>query len=80
MMNKLLASIRNNPKDVRMGDACKAAEMLGFVNKRSKSGHRAYTRTKEPVGLNFQDRGDGKIPTYQARQLVAMIDKYGQEQ
>jgi hypothetical protein len=26
--------------------------------------------------LNFQDRGDGKIPTYQAKQLIAMLDKY----
>ena len=30
----------------------------------------------EPVQLNFQDR-DGYIPSYQAHQLVRMIEKYG---
>jgi len=29
--------------------------------------------------LNFQNR-DGRIPPYQARQLIAMIEKYGEEQ
>lgn len=33
-------------------------------------------RTGEPVGLNFQNR-DGFIPPCQARQLIAMIEKYG---
>ena len=37
--------------------------------------HRSYARTGEPVGLNFQNRG-GNVPPYQARQLVAMMDKY----
>jgi hypothetical protein len=73
---KLLAAIRNNPKGVRFDDACKVAVWLGFVHKGGKGRHRAYSRTGEPVGLNFQDRGDGKIPTYQARQLIAMMDKY----
>ncbi len=35
----------------------------------------APTKTGEPIGLNFQNRG-GKIPRYQAEQLIAMIDKY----
>jgi len=30
------------------------------------------------VALNFQDR-KGKVPAYQAEQLIAMIDKYGDE-
>jgi hypothetical protein len=28
------------------------------------------------VGLNFQDCGGGKIPIYQAKQLIQMIEKY----
>jgi hypothetical protein len=78
MNKKLLAAIRNNPKDVRFADACRVAEWLGFVHKGGKGSHRAYSRTGELVGLNFQDR-DGKIPAYQARQLIAMMDKYGKE-
>lgn len=78
MNKKLLAAIRNNPKDVRFVDACRVAEWLGFVHKGGKGSHRAYSRTGERVGLNFQNR-DGKIPVYQARQLIAMIDKYGKK-
>ena len=76
---KLLANIRNNPKDVSFDDACKIAERLGFTGK-SKSGgsHFAYSRPGEATGLNFQDRG-GKIPPYQARQLIDMINKYEDE-
>ena len=34
-----------------------------------------FQRPGEPISLNFQDR-DGKIKPYQAKQLIAMIDKY----
>jgi hypothetical protein len=74
--DKLIASIRANPKDVRFDDACKVAEDLGFVHKSGGTGsHRSYSRTGEPTGLNFQNR-QGKIAAYQARQLIDMIDKY----
>lgn len=74
---KLFATIRANPKAVRFTDACKAAELLGFTHKGGKGSHRAFARTGEPVGLNFQNR-NGCIPPYQARQLLAMMDKYGE--
>jgi hypothetical protein len=73
---KLLASIAANPLQVRFSDACKAAQLLGFVHKGGKGSHRAFARSDEPIGLNFQNR-DGFIPPYQARQLLAMIEKYG---
>jgi hypothetical protein len=75
---KLRADIRNNPKDVRFDDACKAAEMLGFRHVSGRGNHRVYARTHEPVGLNFQNR-KGRIKPYQARQLIEMIDKYEDE-
>jgi hypothetical protein len=37
--------------------------------------HTALSRPGEPTALNFQNR-KGKIPSYQAHQLIAMIDKY----
>jgi hypothetical protein len=78
-IDKLLQAIRNNPKDVRFDDACKIAELLGFVGKGGKAtSHRAFSKTGEPVGLNFQNC-QGKIPAYQARQLIAMIDRYEDE-
>ncbi|WP_284319676.1 hypothetical protein [Dyella acidisoli] len=75
---KLLASILANPKQVRFNDACRAAEILGFIHSGGTGSHRAFARAGEPVGLNFQNRG-GFIPPYQARQLGAMIEKYGEK-
>jgi hypothetical protein len=77
--DKLIEQIQNNPRDVRFDDACRVAQMLGFVHSGGKGRHRAYTRPGEPAGLNFQDN-KGKIPTYQAKQLIAMIEKYMSEQ
>ena len=72
---KLLAAIRNNPKDVRFTDACKAAEAIGFARAGGKGSHVAYARAGEPTILNFQNR-NGYVPPYQARQLIEMLDKY----
>ena len=76
---KLIAAVRNNPNDVRFDDACKIARWLGFVHEgRGKGPHRAFSRTGEATLLNFQNRG-GRIPRYQADQLIEMIDKYESE-
>jgi hypothetical protein len=77
--SKLIAAIRNNPKNVRFDDACKVAEWLGFVGKGGGGSHNAYSRPGEPVGLNFQNH-HGNIPAYQARQLIEIIDKYYEDE
>lgn len=76
---KLLAAILDNCKAVRFSDACKAAEILGFVHKGGQGSHRAFARPGEPELLNFQNR-NGTIPPYQARQLITMIERYGNAQ
>jgi predicted RNA binding protein YcfA (HicA-like mRNA interferase family) len=76
--DKLLAGILENPQRVRFDDACRVARSLGFVHEGGRGSHRVFKRPGEPTQLNFQDR-DGFIPPYQARQLVAMIEKYGAE-
>jgi len=73
---KLFKAIVANPRAVRFADACTAAEALGFVHKGGAGSHRAFARPGEPTLLNFQNR-DGYVPPYQARQLIAMIEKYG---
>jgi hypothetical protein len=78
--DKLLAAIRNNPKDVRFADACKVAGWLGFGSKGGKGAHWAFGRPGERTILNFQSHKGGKIPPYQARQLIEMMDKYAPEQ
>jgi len=75
---KLLASILANTKTVRYEEACKLAILLGFHHKGGKGSHRVFKRTGELVQLNFQNRGE-YIPPYQARQLVEMIEKYGEQ-
>jgi hypothetical protein len=72
---KLVDAIRNNPQDVRFDDACKVAEDIGFVHKGGQGSHRAFAKSGEPAQLNFQNK-NGKIPTYQAKQLIAMLDKH----
>jgi len=73
---KLLAAIRANPRAVRFDDACKAAELIGFVFHGGEGSHRVYKREDELMILNFQNR-KGFIAEYQAKQLIQMMDKYG---
>ena len=72
---KLLNAVLNNPRDVRFEDACKIARLLGFTGESGAGSHHAFARPGESTQLNFQSR-EGKIPTYQGKQLVAMIEKY----
>ncbi len=74
---KLLSAIQTHLSQVRFTDACKAAELLGFVQKGGAGSHCTFAKADEPVLLNFQNR-NGFIPSYQARQLALMIDKYGE--
>ncbi len=74
---KLPAMIRQNPKAVRFDDACKVADWLGFIHNGGQGSHRVFKRPDEPMQLNFQNC-NGFIPPYQARQLIAMLDKYGE--
>jgi hypothetical protein len=59
-------------------NACKVAKWLGFIGKGGDGSHNAYSRPGEPEGLNFQNL-NGKIPPYQARQLIVMINRYEDE-
>ena len=72
---KLPTMIRQNPKAVRFDDACKVAGWLGFIHNGGQGSHRVFKRLGEPMQLNFQNC-NGVIPPYQARQLIAMLDKY----
>lgn len=77
-IEKLFAGIIANPKGVRFADACSAAVALGFVHKGGSGSHHAYARPCDAALLNFQNR-NGYIPPYQARQLIGMIEKYGDQ-
>lgn len=55
------------------------AERIGFSPRGGRGSHCTYGREGEPLLLNFQNRG-GFIKPYQARQLLAMVEKYGRDQ
>ena len=74
--SKLLRAVAENPEAVRFVSACKIAEVLGFIHKGGAGSHHAFARPGVLQLLNFQNRR-GYIPPYQARQLIAMIAKYG---
>ena len=73
---KLFEHLCKNPKSVQFREACRAAKLLGFTIEAGRGSHRVFKMTGEPAQLNFQNR-DGYIPPYKARQLIAMIRKYG---
>lgn len=77
--DKRASAIRRNPKAVRFEDACLVAESIGFSRKGGEGSHRVYARVEEPTILNFQNR-QGLVAEYQARQLIAMLDKYEGEE
>lgn len=74
---KLLAKILSNPIQVRFDEACKCAVLLGFMKKGGAGSHCTFVKPGELRLLNFQNR-NGFIPSYQAKQLAQMIDKYGE--
>ena len=76
---KRLTAIRRNPHGVRVDEACAAAEIIGFRHQGGEGSHKVYVRDDEPMIMNFQNR-NGLIAEYQARQLIAMIEKYGENQ
>ncbi len=76
--DKLLLTIRRNPKAVRFDEACKVAEIIGFVRMGGRGSHCTYGRPDKPLLLNFQNR-NGYITPYQAKQLIKMMEKYGDE-
>jgi predicted RNA binding protein YcfA (HicA-like mRNA interferase family) len=76
---KLAEKIRGNPKSVSFQEACAMASYLGFPLHRISGSHHIFARRGEKRNLNFQRKKDGKIPVYQARQLIEMIDEYESE-
>lgn len=70
--DKLLESIRNNPKDVRFSDAVKVATSY-FGSPRIDGSHHVFT---VPGGqrVNLQSGKDGKAKGYQVEQLIVAID------
>ena len=74
---KLLQHARNNPKGVRVRDACKLAEEFGFTHRAGGKHPNIYKRKGCPIWLNFQEGEKGMAKPYQVRQLLEAIDALG---
>ena len=73
-MDKVLASIRRNPRDVRFDDLRKACDRY-FGEPRRHGSHLAYrTPWQGEPRINIQAR-KGKAKPYQVRQVLKAIEK-----
>ena len=72
---KLLARVRNNPRDVRFSDLVALVEAMGFVAIRQRgTSHRRYVHPPTETYLNLQPDAAGKAKPYQVRQFLQAVD------
>ncbi len=73
-LEKLIASMRNNPKDVRFADLAKICEHY-FGKHHGSGSHRKYrTPWKGEPLVNIQEFKNGKAKPYQVMQVLSAID------
>lgn len=73
---KLLAEVRDNPRNIKFSDFCKAMESVGFVLDRQKGSHRVYKHPEAMETMVVQPRKDGHAKSYQVRQFLDVVEKY----
>lgn len=72
---KIYRKLKENPKDIRFEELCRAAESFGFKFKGGKGSHRIFVKNGVREMLNFQNV-KGKVKPYQVRQFIRIIEKY----
>ncbi len=77
-IEKLLESIRKNPKNVRFSDLVKICNQYFGESRQQGTSHKVY---KMPWAgdprVNIQKGKDGTAKAYQVKQVIAAIDKIG---
>lgn len=74
--DKRFAKLRNNPKNIRFADLCKAAESVGFRLQRQTGSHRIYDHpANADLMLNLQPIGK-QAKAYQVRDFLEKVDRY----
>ncbi len=75
---KTLEAAKRNPKGVSFSELQGLAEAAGFALKRTKGSHHVYSKPGVVEIIDLQAAGkDAK--TYQVRQVLDLIEKYGIE-
>jgi len=72
---EIYKKFKENPKNVRFEELCKAAELFGFKLRGGKGSHRIFVRKGIREMLNFQNVG-GEAKPYQVSQFIRIIEKY----
>ncbi|MEP0813305.1 MAG: type II toxin-antitoxin system HicA family toxin [bacterium] len=75
-IRKLLEQVLRGSGNVSFADVLTLLDALGFRLARKKGSHHIFRRAGVNELINIQNFG-GKIKTYQLRQLVSIIERYG---
>ena len=72
---EIYQKLKDNPKNVRFEELCRAAELFGFEFRGGKGSHRIFVKEGIREMLNFQEV-KGKAKLYQVRQFIKIIERY----
>lgn len=73
---KLLAAVRNNPRDVRFRDLLRLLASVGFAVERISGSHHILRHGEHrALQLTLQPRGDRAVE-YQVREALRLIDAH----
>lgn len=72
---KAYERLKENPKNVRFQDLCRAVELFGFRYRGGRGSHMVFVRDGVSEILNFQEV-EGKAKPYQVRQFLKIVEKY----
>lgn len=75
--DKLLASIRNNPRNVRFADLVALLAGHGFTKARQNGSHQIFAHPRFPGTVTIQEGPNGTAKGYQVRQALAAIETIG---
>jgi len=73
---KVLDAAKANPAGLSFSDLQALAIAAGYRLARTRGDHFIYSRPKTPEIINLQPTR-GKAKTYQVRQVLGIIEKYG---
>ncbi len=80
-IDRLVAAVRKNPANVRFSDLVKICDHYFGEARQKATSHCVYkTPWQGDPRVNIQESKDGKAKIYQVRQVLAAIDKLGDQE
>jgi predicted RNA binding protein YcfA (HicA-like mRNA interferase family) len=73
---KLLKKVLSGAKNVTFDELKVVLQTLGFELKRVSGSHHIYKHPSIPDLINIQPNSDGKVKSYQVRQLLKLVETY----